>query len=395
MAGFRKVVAGQPYDGFPAPVYNAIIDVITAYQRGELHHRNRDTDTFTSSGIVSVINSTGGGLDRFNIVGMSEPVILPTADEQEWANKVRMRGVIPNTTHREKFAVLQQPLNENEIGYAITAGVTNCRINMLHTDHQFADVKDGDTYSFESTSDGVNRILWVESGTGMKRALVRIVRPMPIAIVRIEGETCAHSARNTNCIWSGRSQTVATDGVSMCMPFSESLPCWIIAADSCASSGGEPKTLRLKSGEYYIGILSCEREEAGEVRPLYVIQPDRGWTRVNREDGLGFLEDQFDDWEVDYEPVTGDLIVGSTTISDEEDERLKQFVKVPGHELSTIQFIGHAMGEDGPSWESPQSIDVVTDIRLTGGYIEKRVMRVLALGGEDLGWQQAIPTTEC
>ena len=73
-------------------------------------------DEFGQTGIVRVRNNTGFALPRFCVLALSEPLIGPAANLQEFKNKVNYEGVVPaKNGHKGKFAVLLEPLDGKAI----------------------------------------------------------------------------------------------------------------------------------------------------------------------------------------------------------------------------------------------------------------------------------------
>jgi hypothetical protein len=73
-------------------------------------------DWFRHPGIIPGRNNTGYALPRFAVLALSEPIIGPAANLQEFKNKVNFEGVVPaKNGHKGKFAVLLEPLDGKAI----------------------------------------------------------------------------------------------------------------------------------------------------------------------------------------------------------------------------------------------------------------------------------------
>ena len=94
--------------------------------------------------------------DAFKKVKGGEPLAIPAAAD-----------------HIGNFVILLEPA-AGEIGRACISGVCPVRVDVNDEDDQFADVKDGEATMLESAPTGSARIIWKESGTGTKWAVVRL-----------------------------------------------------------------------------------------------------------------------------------------------------------------------------------------------------------------------------
>jgi hypothetical protein len=72
------------------------------------------------------------------------------------------------------YVILLAPLANGQIGPAVIDGVVQCRINVKRESDPCAELKAGDATCLQSGRDGSALILWKESGTGTKLAVVRI-----------------------------------------------------------------------------------------------------------------------------------------------------------------------------------------------------------------------------
>lgn len=172
--GMRKVRTGDPLN-IPAATFNTFIDSARDFlQRQNALKRNRAKDT-RNSGIILVKNASGSDRERFHILGITEPVISPTDNEDQFKNRVALKGETPNEDdHLGKFVILLEPLKAGSLGLAMAMGVCPVRINIEKEEYACADVNDGNAASLKSGTSGSAQILWKESGTGVKWAIVRI-----------------------------------------------------------------------------------------------------------------------------------------------------------------------------------------------------------------------------
>lgn len=184
MGGLKKVKAGEPVR-FGAKTWNAFIDAAEDFknrtggpgQRAELSSRE--------SGIVLVRNDTEAVQERFAILGINPPVILPTEDELEYQNQVVISGVVPLIgPHDGKFVILAEPLSEGAIGRAYIDGVCPVKIQSSGIASEVLADHMGLTTHLCVYANGGATILWQEEGGGAKVrwAFVRLGRPQPLYV---------------------------------------------------------------------------------------------------------------------------------------------------------------------------------------------------------------------
>jgi hypothetical protein len=173
MTALKKV---QPGDALkiPASTFNTFIDAARDFQQRTRHLGQQATPTHRSAGIVLVRNESGYDRDRFDVLAVSGSVFTPS-DLDAFKNDVVLTGATPTAGRDDgKFVILQEPLEDGAIGRAVLSGVTPVRIDVANADHQFADVADNDATKLISADHGEAQILWKETGTGLKWALVRL-----------------------------------------------------------------------------------------------------------------------------------------------------------------------------------------------------------------------------
>jgi len=173
---FKKALPGQRLV-IPADAFNGFVDVAN-YVRARQHNTESDAaDEFRQTGIVRVRNNTGFALPRFAVLALSEPIVGPAANLQEFKNKVNFEGGTPyDPIAAGRFAVLLEPLDVNAIGRGIVAGVTPVKV-IVDTDHlyDFAEMEPGNTLSLRNAPAGSARVLWLEeSGSTERWAVVRL-----------------------------------------------------------------------------------------------------------------------------------------------------------------------------------------------------------------------------
>ena len=189
----KKVKSGDPLV-IPSQTFNTFIDAARAHKASQQASSQAECRAFRQSGIVLVKNASGADRQRFDVLGIDSPLISPTDNEDAFKNKVVLSGVTPaSADHLGRFVVLLEPLADGKVGMACVAGVCVVHVDVQHDSHQFADIKDGEAASLESRDSSAATILWKESGTGLKWAVVHIagaVSPtfFPVTVTKDGGE---------------------------------------------------------------------------------------------------------------------------------------------------------------------------------------------------------------
>jgi hypothetical protein len=177
MAGdaFKKVQPGQRLK-ITAEAFNAFVDAARAVRE----HKQFGTDAsqfFRQSGIVKLRNASGADQGRFAVLGLTEPIILPAANETEFKRQVTFEGVVPaRNDHKGKFAVLLEPVAAGKIGLAVVAGVVPVHLQVSPGQlYDCAEIIDGSTQALVNLPHGSARVLWVEAtGSTERWAVVRL-----------------------------------------------------------------------------------------------------------------------------------------------------------------------------------------------------------------------------
>ena len=192
--GLTHVKAGDRLE-IRAPVWNKMLDA--ARDRQAQQHSTGRTPGPDFRGVPILIkNNSGADRSQYEILGVSGVVFAATDDG--FKQRIVLTGVTPATgSHEGKFAVLAEPIGDGDIGPAIVDGTTICQINITDADHEYADIADGDAAKLVSAKSGPVQIIWIESGTGTKWAVVRI-GPKPPASDGFWARLTSSAADGTN-----------------------------------------------------------------------------------------------------------------------------------------------------------------------------------------------------
>ena len=219
----KHVQSGQPLR-IPASDWNAIIDATRAhYERQANVASSKPASLGTqSTGIVYVKNASGADQERFAVLGIDTPIILPGdsgsgGHEEEFKRQVALSCVVPVVpTHSSgggRFVILAEPLADGAIGRAYIDGVCVVRLrvpNNLNLGTQ-ADVMDNDSTVLELKAGGAAQVIWREEVTTSPGECWAVVRLGPATRdgywARIYG-----SADQSGHVWHYGFDEVAYDG---------------------------------------------------------------------------------------------------------------------------------------------------------------------------------------
>ncbi len=186
--GLKKVQSGQPLV-IPASAYNAFIDAALDFRQRTAHLGQGAQSSFSQASIVLVRNDSGSNQNRMSVLGVDTPIIDPSANEEEFKNRVALSCVAPAAdTHEGKFVVLAEPIASGKIGRAYAAGVCPVKIDVPDEDHEwrYAEIADGVTANLKVSMQGSAGILWRVGGTGVQWAVVRLGKPIPMHVFPVD-----------------------------------------------------------------------------------------------------------------------------------------------------------------------------------------------------------------
>lgn len=174
MAPLEKVQSGQPLV-IRAGDYNAMIEAARDFRRRQQSQSwwpSLPGETF-----VRIKNNTGANRGRFEVVGLGDPLFDPATAEDAFKDQLAFIGQMPTIDHEGKFAILLEPVPAGKLGRACLFGVCPTQIIITDEAHAFADIYPSVTATLYGAESGAAQILWKQSGTGLKWAMVRIGSP--------------------------------------------------------------------------------------------------------------------------------------------------------------------------------------------------------------------------
>jgi len=212
----RKVHAGEPLR-VPASTWNAFIDTARAYREG-LFSVAGPSRLRGRAATVWVKNASGQQRNRFDVLAVQGVVPTPSEDQDSFADGPVLSGDVPTGQDEGRFVILLEPAADGEVAPAVAAGLAVVKVNITDTRHGYADVKPGDAGQLASRAVGAARILWAESGTGTKWALVRLGRPAgtcgsPADMLPAAADFETEAAQTDT--WERESPPANTDGLTI------------------------------------------------------------------------------------------------------------------------------------------------------------------------------------
>lgn len=180
-----KATPGAPWRPPAADQQNAWDEAADHYKRafqnsqpGNQQFTPRDTN------IIKIRNDSGAARDRFDVLAINGPLILPSANATSFLSQPAAKGIQPQvvadgTTHVGSWAILLEPAKDGAIVKAAVGGYWACIVDCQHPDHRWADVVH-EEYALASNWYGSAEILWHESwdagtwSSGAGKAFVRI-----------------------------------------------------------------------------------------------------------------------------------------------------------------------------------------------------------------------------
>jgi hypothetical protein len=181
---YRRVSSGSPIKPTAAE-WNAVLDAAEAHDRARF-------DSTLPAGIVirdrdriRVKNGTNVDMPRGHCVKLLDPIIPPTTNLEEFLANPTLEANTPDANSRGQWAVLAEPIPALLYGWAWVAGIHAAQVRVLDPSHLYVDAipATGSTIYLATDTAGSARILWRESGTGTRWALLRLGSPAPSAAI--------------------------------------------------------------------------------------------------------------------------------------------------------------------------------------------------------------------
>ena len=205
---FRRLRAGDTLDGnISARAYNQMLDLIEQISSTKVG--STYNSRFSSPVQMLQVENTIGDLLQTNIVKLTSPFFDPAVDLEKFQLNSVLKIATPSG--RGNFGVAPAALPNNEVGPIIVAGTCPVKIDVVHASHTHADLIPTDQTKLRSGFAGHARILWKESGTGVKNALIQFPVADQGTLLGKPNATIAPGTSGTVTIWINGAATTATE----------------------------------------------------------------------------------------------------------------------------------------------------------------------------------------
>lgn len=165
---FRKWTSGDPINGLSSEFLNVLVEVAKDYlRRKKSGFTDIVGDEFGKE--LFVKNSSGSFLAQFSVVGIGTEIIIPSGADTSFFKDSVFETTAPSST--TPYAITTTIANDGEYVKARLSGWTFCKVNVTDAGHGYANATTAYT-RLTSGATGTARIVWKESGTGEKWALV-------------------------------------------------------------------------------------------------------------------------------------------------------------------------------------------------------------------------------
>lgn len=186
----KKVKAGDDFE-IPADTYNAFVDAARTNRDRKQKFETLRKELIRNATVFPIRNTTGAAVNRFEILGIDDPIFDPSTALDEFHNRIAFDGSLPAEEHRGRFCILLEPAPDDALAKACYAGVCITQVEIFEDEFQipFADIKLSTKTQLIQDRDGAAQILWHEPGTGVVWAIVRLGRAAVEFWAEITGNT--------------------------------------------------------------------------------------------------------------------------------------------------------------------------------------------------------------
>lgn len=172
MAVPQKVVIGAPMREFVGGSFNALVDGYWQQRAAGGKQRGTRSGSLGPALTVLVKNNSGAAREPGHVLGVDELLLTLTEEPSQVYREPIVQGITPTTAdHASKFVVCRDHIVAGEVGPAWLLGCGWVKANITDTGHTHLAIADGVADYLESGTSGYE-IIWKESGTGTKWALV-------------------------------------------------------------------------------------------------------------------------------------------------------------------------------------------------------------------------------
>ena len=148
----------------PAATFNTLIDVARDHLANRQNATRQPGIVLPPPGVILTIrNDSGSDRDRFEVLGLDEPVCPPEDNTADMSRGPVMSCIYPvDPDHLGAFVVLLEPIADGAVGRAMVQGAVYVQVDMDDMTAERADITDGECGYLTATAGGSARILWHE-----------------------------------------------------------------------------------------------------------------------------------------------------------------------------------------------------------------------------------------
>ena len=130
-----------------------------------------------TSPTTALARNTGEvGIARYGAVICSAPIVQPEDNEAEWASRLAVDCASPGAEEIDPWAwvaIATAPIGPGKIGRVCVSGAVPAIVEVTNVEHHFAIAAPEEDF-LQSADGGPVRILWKESGVGVRKAIVAV-----------------------------------------------------------------------------------------------------------------------------------------------------------------------------------------------------------------------------
>lgn len=186
MSRTLDIATVKPGDPIKAADFNALVAAMQATLRTSMRSGVLDgmggavgnvAINDQSQTIVYAKNAGGATLNRWDAVVLSAPVVAPSSDAAEFAYRVIFTGAKPTSDDADQWVgVCLEEIAVGGFGRVVALGITPAKMQVVASGDRWARTHASNARLTGGRS-GQARILWKESGTGEKWALLMLDGP--------------------------------------------------------------------------------------------------------------------------------------------------------------------------------------------------------------------------
>lgn len=161
---------------------NGVLEAARDFRRrrlGELNGATPNNPSRQPACYCWVRNDVGSDLAVRSVVALNSTPVISAVDHPDTVNQTPVFPGTAPAAATDVFAILVEPIETGKIGIAVVMGMVVCDLAVSDATHTFAVPVIATTATLASATSGPAQIIWKETGTGTKRAVVLITEQQP------------------------------------------------------------------------------------------------------------------------------------------------------------------------------------------------------------------------